>query len=274
MGEEIGDDGEAKPGDAPEDLAAYAAALDLVGEALEAILDAIPLEEAEEGGSSALGRLFDDLGATVDSISIFTERISPRFVKPPEPLFGTAPDVGVAQRLAALQRLGDLLPARPRPSSGAERREWDRNAQLRPVPAWRRTVWADLLPPPLPRTWEDKADRAHRLYLVAWGDGWVKYGHGTDARIREHLVDERSRVLQVLQARHADVVAAERALQARLVTEPRPSPEQLDLMPRSFVRGTEVVPAAAVRGVDLMDMLADAVDVTEDYPPRVRPVAS
>jgi hypothetical protein len=130
--------------------------------------------------------------------------------------------------------LGELLPGRPRPRSAAERKEWDHQAATIPIPAWRRKVWAVSSPSPFPNV----GDEGGPASTVRW----VEFGHGADA-VRGHLVDERCRVLQVLRARHAELVVAERALAVRFAKESRPSPRQLAAMPESFGRGTEVVPA-------------------------------
>jgi hypothetical protein len=88
------------------------------------------------------------------------------------------------------------------------------------------------------RTHRAKADRPHHLYLVRYRRV-CKFGHGTTARVREH-VRAGADPLCVLRASHKQVVAAEKAIkgayaQTILGTRRR--------QPGSFGAGTEVLPA-------------------------------
>lgn len=88
------------------------------------------------------------------------------------------------------------------------------------------------------RTYRAKTDRPHHLYLVRYRRV-CKFGHGTTARVREHIRAGADPIC-VLRAPHQQVIAAETAIkrayaQSILRTRRR--------QPHSFGAGTEVLPA-------------------------------
>lgn len=103
-------------------------------------------------------------------------------------------------------------------------------------------------PEPDSRTYRARHDEPAVLYLVRYGN-LQKYGIGTPARVRAHLACG-AEPIQVLTARHHEVVAAERALK-RLHGDAAVG-DLLD-MPPTFGTGTEVVPAAVP--IDLHEVL-------------------
>ncbi|WHT18494.1 hypothetical protein N8J89_36180 [Crossiella sp. CA-258035] len=108
------------------------------------------------------------------------------------------------------------------------------------------------------RTHHARRHDPHLLYLVEF-QGLLKFGHGNAQRIRTHQL-EGAEVRLVLQATHAEVVAAERVLKKRHreLLVPRGT-----LLPHSFGRGTEVVAAGVP--VDLAEVLLRARDVTDRF---------
>lgn len=121
-----------------------------------------------------------------------------------------------------------------------------------------RTECAHCPPDAASRTHRARATDPHLLYLVRHGS-LQKYGHGDEARVRTHLRGG-AEVVQVLEASHAEVVAAELTLKrthARRLRLPRGHQ-----LPISFGAGTEVLPTSIV--VDLADVLA-GVDVRHRF---------
>jgi hypothetical protein len=102
------------------------------------------------------------------------------------------------------------------------------------------------------RTFRAKKDDPHLLYLVRSGR-WQKFGHGNWPRVRAH----RSEIVQVLRARHEDVVKAEAELKTRHRNKPHPA---LGSTPPTFGAGGEVVPSTLP--IDLADVLPIGEDVT------------
>jgi hypothetical protein len=88
------------------------------------------------------------------------------------------------------------------------------------------------------RTHRAKADRPHHLYLVRYRRV-CKFGHGTPARVREHL-RAGADPLSVLRASHKQVVAAETAIKGAYVQTILGARRR---QPGSFGAGTEVLPA-------------------------------
>jgi len=90
-----------------------------------------------------------------------------------------------------------------------------------------------------------------------------KFGVGDDRRVRAHLATGAT-VMQVLQARHADVVEAEMVLKRqKREAAKRIWTWRLNGMTSTFGVGTEVV-SARVR-IDLTDVLPNGKDVTDRF---------
>ncbi len=104
-------------------------------------------------------------------------------------------------------------------------------------------------PEPGSRTHLTRQDDPYLLYLVRFGD-LLKFGVGDIRRVREHL-RAGAEPVQVVRARHADVIEAERQLTRRYRSHVAP-PASAG-MPRSFGERTEVVLATVP--VDLADFL-------------------
>jgi hypothetical protein len=124
---------------------------------------------------------------------------------------------------------------------------------------------ASCSPGPGGRSFEALRDTPCLLYLVRHR-GVLKFGVGGDRRVRTH-VTAGAVVVQVLQGRHADVIAAE----ANLKRHKREAGVPLRFwhtwrMPASFGAGTEVVRAATP--VDLARVLPAGVDVTRRFAGR------
>lgn len=120
----------------------------------------------------------------------------------------------------------------------------------------------DTCPPePDSRSHRARADDPYLLYLVRYGR-FQKFGRGYPDRVRAH---QRlgARPVQVLSARHEEVVAAELALK-REFRHLSASSGVVDL-PLSFGAGTEVLPAEVA--VDLLAVLPEAEDVSHRYLP-------
>lgn len=108
------------------------------------------------------------------------------------------------------------------------------------------------------RTHHARRDDPHLLYLVSSGK-LLKFGHGNARRIRTHLL-EGATVVLALQARHAEVVAAERRLKQQFREQLVPKGTRLQ---HSFGEGTEVVLAGTP--VDLVAVLPGGREVTDRF---------
>lgn len=105
-------------------------------------------------------------------------------------------------------------------------------------------------------------DTPYLLYLVKHR-GLVKFGVGGTLRVREHL-RTGAELLEVVEGRHADVIAAEAILKRRKREAGQPLRAwRTRRMPNSFGRGTEVV-RSRVR-IRLTDVLLDGLDVTDRF---------
>jgi hypothetical protein len=111
------------------------------------------------------------------------------------------------------------------------------------------------------RTHLARQNDPYLLYLVRFGS-LQKFGVGNARRVREHL-RAGARVLQILAAHHADVVAAERTLKARHHGIALP-PTGL-VTPPSFGKLTEVMPAKTP--IDLTEVLPQGHDRTYLFQP-------
>ncbi|MGS2617513.1 hypothetical protein ACVCAH_23760 [Micromonospora sp. LZ34] len=105
-------------------------------------------------------------------------------------------------------------------------------------------------------------DTSYLLYLVRHR-GLLKFGVGGAPRVREHL-RAGAELVEVLEGRHADVIAAE----AILKRQKREAAIPLRVwrtwrMPASFGAGTEVVVATVQ--IRLADVLTDSRDVTDRF---------
>ncbi|MGV9213982.1 hypothetical protein ACTFTM_19170 [Micromonospora sp. RB23] len=112
------------------------------------------------------------------------------------------------------------------------------------------------------RTFIALRDTPYLLYLVRHR-GLLKFGVGGVPRVREHL-RAGAELVEVLEARHADVIDAEVILKRRK----REAAVPLRVwrkwrMPSSFGKGTEVVYAAA--RIRLADVLPNGVDVRDRF---------
>jgi hypothetical protein len=120
----------------------------------------------------------------------------------------------------------------------------------------RRTECGTCPPDPASRTHRGRADDPYLLYLVRFGDV-QKFGRGYPDRVRSHL-RAGARAVQVLAARHEEVVVAELALKrvfGRLADTAG--------LPSTFGAGTEVVPVDV--SVDLLDVLPHGEDVVHRF---------
>ncbi|MGI8333694.1 hypothetical protein ACRYCC_27410 [Actinomadura scrupuli] len=118
------------------------------------------------------------------------------------------------------------------------------------------------------RTHRAKADRPHHLYLVHYRRV-CKFGHGTAARVREHLRAGADAIC-VLRAPHKQVVDAETAIkrayaQTILGTRRR--------QPGSFGAGTEVLPANTALDIRKHLNGAHVEDVTHRFAPATASTA-
>ncbi|MEV4118886.1 hypothetical protein [Micromonospora sp. NPDC049645] len=105
-------------------------------------------------------------------------------------------------------------------------------------------------------------DTPYLLYLVKHR-GLLKFGVGGTSRVREHL-RAGAELLEVVEGRHADVIAAEAILKRRKREAGQPLRKwRTQRMPTSFGRGTEVV-RTRVR-IRLTDVLPDGIDVTDRF---------
>lgn len=115
-----------------------------------------------------------------------------------------------------------------------------------------RTECRHCPPDPQSRTHRARAGDRHLLYLVRLGR-LQKFGHGDEARVRAH-VRAGAEVVQVLEATHAEVVAAELLLKRRHNRRLRAG--RHSRLPSSFGAGTEVLPASIP--IDLTTVLSGA----------------
>ncbi|RAN94177.1 hypothetical protein LAH08_06012 [Micromonospora noduli] len=105
-------------------------------------------------------------------------------------------------------------------------------------------------------------DTPYLLYLVKHR-GLLKFGVGGTPRVRRHL-RAGAELLEVVEGRHADVIAAEAILKRRKREAAKPLRAwRTRRMPTSFGRGTEVV-RTRVR-IRLTDVLPDGLDVTDRF---------
>ncbi len=107
-------------------------------------------------------------------------------------------------------------------------------------------------------------DTSYLLYLVRHR-GLLKFGVGGARRVRQHLL-AGAELVEVVEGRHADVIAAE----ATLRRQKRAAAVPLRIwrtwrMPSSFGAGTEVVRADAQ--IRLADVLTVGRDVTDRFAP-------
>jgi hypothetical protein len=119
--------------------------------------------------------------------------------------------------------------------------------------------------PPEPGSRTHRARRAdpHLLYLVRYR-GLIKFGHGDERRVKAHL-RAGAEAVQVLRARHDEVINAELRLRAHHhahITMGRTG------MPTTFGMGTEVLPATTP--IDLTDVLTGD-DLTHLFRPEPSP---
>jgi hypothetical protein len=116
--------------------------------------------------------------------------------------------------------------------------------------------------PPEPDSRSNRArqDDPHLLYLVRWRR-LKKFGHGDERRVRAHLRAPGAEVVQVIRARHDDVIKAELRLRTRHRARIRTGRRG---MPSTFGTGTEVVPASTQ--IDLTKVL-HGHDVTHQFAP-------
>ncbi|OON30562.1 MULTISPECIES: hypothetical protein [unclassified Micromonospora] len=117
-------------------------------------------------------------------------------------------------------------------------------------------------PEPDDRSFAALRDTPYLLYVVRHR-GLLKFGVGNEPRIRQHL-RAGAELIEVIEGRHADAIAAEAILKRRKVPLRK---WRTWRMPTSFGRGTEVV-RANVR-IRLADVLPDGRDVNERF--RRRP---
>lgn len=127
----------------------------------------------------------------------------------------------------------------------------------------KRRVECALCPPePDSRTHRARKDDPYLLYLVAHGRT-QKFGRGYAERVMAHI-RAGARVIQVLTARHQDVVAAENTLKRQYRTR-IVLPDTTSML-TTFGIGTEVVPRR-VR-IDLTSVLPQGQDVTSRFSNR------
>ncbi|MEV0005379.1 hypothetical protein AB0H28_24255 [Micromonospora sp. NPDC050980] len=117
-------------------------------------------------------------------------------------------------------------------------------------------------PEPGDRSFAALRDTTHLLYLVRHR-GLLKFGVGGARRVRQHLL-AGAELVEVVEGRHADVIAAEATLKRQKREAAMPLRAwRTWRMPASFGRGTEVV-RAGVR-IRLADVLTDGRDVTATF---------
>jgi hypothetical protein len=117
-------------------------------------------------------------------------------------------------------------------------------------------------PRPGSRTHEARREDLYLLYLVRHR-GLLKFGVGDERRVRAHIA-HGAQVICVLEARHADVITAEKVLKAERVERGRPIPGwRQRRMPPTFGAGTEVVSKRTA--VDLSLVLPAGSDVTHRF---------
>ncbi|WP_181778865.1 hypothetical protein [Pseudonocardia pini] len=229
--------------------------------AVDDVLEAPEDELGDEEG--ALVRLIDNIVAVAEGLVVVEDHASGEYVRPAA-YRGPETAAGVARHVEALLRFAAALPKPTRPRNARERvlRMQERAAYLAP---WKKRVLGDLRADPTSRSWESRADAPQRLYLVAWKN-WVKLGHGTDARVRQHLANPDCEVLQVVEASHLDITHAERILRHRFAKKRKPGRNIKLQMPRSFGAGRELVPYRDIADFDLVSVVpGGARDVTSEY---------
>ncbi|MEJ8277437.1 hypothetical protein [Pseudonocardia spirodelae] len=239
---------------------------DLVLRSLAAAIDDVvdtPEEELEDGEGAFL-RLLDNIVAVAEALEVVDDRVVGEYVRP-RTYRGPQTAETVSAHVDALRRFAEALPKAPRPRNTRERalREQERAAYLAP---WKKQVLGSLRTDPTSRSWESRADAPQRLYLVAW-QNWVKLGHGTEARVRQHLANPDCHVLQVVEASHVDITQAERDLRHRFSRKRKPGRNIKLQMPRSFGAGRELVPYREIADFDLLSLMSSggARDVTDEY---------
>ena len=117
-------------------------------------------------------------------------------------------------------------------------------------------------PEPGDRSFTALQDTSYLLYLVRHR-GLLKFGVGGARRVRQHLL-AGAELVEVVEGRHADVIAAEATLKRQKRDARVPLRKwRTWRMPASFGRGTEVV-RAGVR-ISLTDVLPDGRDVTSTF---------
>lgn len=128
-------------------------------------------------------------------------------------------------------------------------------------PSQGRTECRHCPPDPESRTHRARAGDRYLLYLVRQR-AVQKFGHGYEARVREHWLGG-AEIMQVIEATHTEVVTAELALKRRHGRRLR-VPRRRHL-PKSFGAGTEVLPASIP--IDLTTVLS-GVNVTSRFTRR------
>ncbi|MEV0154244.1 hypothetical protein AB0H57_10955 [Micromonospora sp. NPDC050686] len=117
-------------------------------------------------------------------------------------------------------------------------------------------------PEPTDRTFAALRDTSYLLYLVRH-HGLLKFGVGNAGRVRHHL-RHGAEPVEVLEGRHADVIAAEAALKRQKREAAVPLRWwRTRRMPASFGAGTEVVRIGVQ--IRLADVLIDGRDVTDRF---------
>ncbi|WP_405089356.1 hypothetical protein OG767_16450 [Micromonospora sp. NBC_01392] len=114
-------------------------------------------------------------------------------------------------------------------------------------------------PEPGDRSFAALRDTPYLLYLVRHR-GLLKFGVGRPARVREHL-RAGAELVEVVEGRHADVIAAEATLKRQRTAPLRKW--RTWRMPASFGKGTEVV--RVVVPIRLADVLPAGRDVTDRF---------
>jgi hypothetical protein len=110
-----------------------------------------------------------------------------------------------------------------------------------------------------------RQDDPYLLYLVRHR-GLQKFGVGDARRVRAHLA-RGAKLVQVPEARHVDVIAAEVVLKRqKRAAAKRIWAWRLRRMPFTFGTGTEVVPTKVP--VDLIQVLPNGTDVTGRFTHR------
>jgi hypothetical protein len=117
-------------------------------------------------------------------------------------------------------------------------------------------------PRPGSRRYDVHRDDPYLLYLVRHRR-LQKFGVGDECRVRAHIAGG-AEVVQVLEARHADVVEAEMVLKRqKRAAAKRIWGWQLKRASTTFGVGTEVVPMRVP--IDLMEVLSHGKDVTDRF---------